>query len=57
MTDAQIDDLRRRVARLQKILDDDEPGLMVWNQCVNAAWLEVVKWAPKHVLEARVSEL
>lgn len=57
MNEEQIADLRRRVSALQKILDDDEPGLMVWQQCVNAAWWEVVRWAPKFVLERRVAKL
>jgi hypothetical protein len=50
MTSDEIQDLRRRVDKLTRLLDADEQGLMTWSGMVNDAWFDVVEWAPSAAL-------
>jgi hypothetical protein len=47
MTEDKLYDLRMRVERLARLLDQWEPGIFLWNGAVNDAWWDVVQWAPE----------
>lgn len=57
MTDEEIADLRARIERVLKLLDDPHDGLFTWTGMLNAAWWGVVEWCTPDVIIQNLAEL
>jgi hypothetical protein len=57
MTDEEIADLRKRIERVTKLLDDPHEGLFTWTHMLNAAWWGVVEWVEPEVILQNLRDL